>query len=204
MNRLSVVTGGLLWMPTWIGQLRPGHLPSPPQQTKTEKNVMLTRVSLHVRRTDKLLPGTSSHQTSMRYLYKGKVCFTPQKHIDFHIIVYWTSNIWSLWHIYLEKTLLSPHRLLFLISSNRSFICTFPKTGQHIPQPLIDKLWAIGWNRKCIRCAGSFKWSNPSQVRASLPELCPPPLGYFYKYQYWNFLLLKASSIYTNSIIYSI
>ena len=33
------------------------------------------------------------------------------------------------------------HRLLLLISSKGSFICTFPQTGQHIPQPLTDQLW---------------------------------------------------------------
>ena len=33
---------------------------------------------------------------------------------------------------------LSLHRRLFLISSKGSFICTFPQTGQHIPQPLMD------------------------------------------------------------------
>ena len=28
----------------------------------------------------------------------------PLEHIDFHIISYWTSNIWLLWHISLEET----------------------------------------------------------------------------------------------------
>ena len=84
-------------------------------------------------------------------------CFTrPLEHIDFNIISYWTSNIWSLWHI-------SPHRLLFSISSKRSFICTFQQTGQHIPQPLMGQLWTtgshqinmlracIGYGHYCIR-----------------------------------------------------
>ena len=44
--------------------------------------------------------------------------------------------------------LLSPHRLLFLIGSKGSFICPLPQTGQHMPQPLMDQLWATGWNGK--------------------------------------------------------
>ena len=35
---------------------------------------------------------------------------------------------------------LSPHRLLFPISSKGSFICTIPQTGWHIPRPLVHWL----------------------------------------------------------------
>ena len=35
---------------------------------------------------------------------------------------------------------LSPHMILFPISSKGSCICTFPETGQHIPQPLMDQM----------------------------------------------------------------
>ena len=42
---------------------------------------------------------------------------------------------------------LSPHRLFIPICSKGSFLCTFPKTGQHIPRPLMDQLWITG----CIR-----------------------------------------------------
>ena len=28
----------------------------------------------------------------------------PLEHVDFHIIGYWMSSIWSLWHIPLEET----------------------------------------------------------------------------------------------------
>ena len=55
-------------------------------------------------------------QTKLFYLT------TPLKHIDFHIIGYWTWSIWSLWHISVRWNLLSPHRLLFLISSQGSFL----------------------------------------------------------------------------------
>ena len=54
---------------------------------------------------------------------------TPLEHIDFHIIGYWTSNVWSLWHISLQETCVSQHRLLFPISRKGYFICTFPQTG---------------------------------------------------------------------------
>ena len=72
---------------------------------------------------------------------------TPLEHIDFHIIDYWASTIWSLWHFF-RGSPLSPHRLLFPVSSKGSFICTFPQTGQHISQPLMDQLWTTGWNGK--------------------------------------------------------
>ena len=47
---------------------------------------------------------------------------------------------------FFKENLLLPHRLLFPISSKGSFTCTFPQTGQHITQPLIDHLWATGSN----------------------------------------------------------
>ena len=43
---------------------------------------------------------------------------------------------------------LLPHRLLFLINSKGSFICTIPQTGQHIPRPLLHQSWNTGWNEK--------------------------------------------------------
>ena len=43
---------------------------------------------------------------------------------------------------------LPPHRLLFPISSNSSFICTIPQTGYHIPRPLLHQSWSTGWNEK--------------------------------------------------------
>ena len=65
---------------------------------------------------------------------------TPLKHIDFHIIGYWMSNVCSFWHISFRGNLLSLHRLRIPISKKGSFICTFPQTGQHIQQPLMDQL----------------------------------------------------------------
>ena len=38
-----------------------------------------------------------------------------------------------------KRNPLPPHRLLFLINSKDSFICTIPHTGQHIPQPLLHQ-----------------------------------------------------------------
>ena len=41
---------------------------------------------------------------------------------------------------FFRRNPLSPHNLLFLVSSKGSILCTFPLTGQHIPQPLMDQL----------------------------------------------------------------
>ena len=49
---------------------------------------------------------------------------------------------------FFRGNLLSPHRLLSLISSKGSFMCTFQQTGHHKPQPLMDQLWTTGWNGK--------------------------------------------------------
>ena len=43
---------------------------------------------------------------------------------------------------------LPPHGLLFPISSKCSFICIIPRTGYHIPQPLLHQSWSTGWNEK--------------------------------------------------------
>ena len=40
----------------------------------------------------------------------------------------------------------TPHGLLFPISSKDSFICTIPQTGCHIPRPLLHQSWSTGWN----------------------------------------------------------
>ena len=65
---------------------------------------------------------------------------TPLEHFDFHIISYWTSSHMAITTYFFKENPLLPHRLLFPISSKGSFICTFPQTGQHIPQPLMDQL----------------------------------------------------------------
>ena len=49
---------------------------------------------------------------------------------------------------YRGNLLLPPHRLLFPISSNGSFICIIPQTGLHIPRPLLHQSWGTGWNEK--------------------------------------------------------
>ena len=43
---------------------------------------------------------------------------------------------------------LTPHRLLFPISSKGSFICIIPQTGWRIPRPLLHQSWSTGWNEK--------------------------------------------------------
>ena len=62
-----------------------------------------------------------------------------REYIDFHIIGYWMSSIWSLTSFFRGNPL-SPHRLLFPISSKGSLICNFLQTGYHIPQPLMGQL----------------------------------------------------------------
>ena len=52
-------------------------------------------------------------------------------------------------HTYSERVNpLPPHGLLFSINNKGSFICTIPKTGLHIPQPLLHQSWSTGWNEK--------------------------------------------------------
>ena len=101
----------------------------------------------------------------------------PLEHIAFHIINNWMSNIRSLWHISFRGSLLSPHRVLFPISSKGSFICTSPKTWQRIPQPLMDQFsMENSPNYKCIRHAGSIRLtggSKPLQLSVLLLELFP-------------------------------
>ena len=67
--------------------------------------------------------------------------------------------------------LLLPHRLLFPISSERSFIHTFPQTRQRIPQPLTDQLWTIGYyhasNKAAIFCR-IVCWESLKQSRFAL------------------------------------
>ena len=100
---------------------------------------------------------------------------------------------WFLYHWLLEikcmvivtyfigRNTLFPHKVLFLISS-KIFYMHFPtdRTGQNIPQPLMDQLWTSvvtenSPNCKCICCAGSIRWSKALEV-GSLPlELRPTP-----------------------------
>ena len=40
------------------------------------------------------------------------------------------------------------HKLLFLINSKGSFICTIPETGLHIPRPLLHQSWSTGCAHK--------------------------------------------------------
>ena len=76
---------------------------------------------------------------------------TPREHIDFHILVKHMVIV----TYFFKRNLLSPRRLLFPISSKGSFTCTFPQTGQRIPQPLKDQLWTSAWNGKIERTANS-------------------------------------------------
>ena len=63
---------------------------------------------------------------------------------------HWFSYYWLLdvKHMFIVTYLCRGNQHMFLISSKGSFMCTFPQTGQHMLQPLIDQLWTSGWNRK--------------------------------------------------------
>jgi hypothetical protein len=105
---------------------------------------------------------------------------TPLEHIDFYLIIgYWTSNIWSFWHMSLEENPLPPHRLLFLKRIKGSFICTFPQTGQHIPRHLLNQWWTTGWNGKKPNGRDPLGRFDPAtvapQARAQPTELDPTP-----------------------------
>ena len=93
----------------------------------------------------------------------------------------------SLWHISRGNPL-SPHRLLFSIGSKRSFICTFPQTGE-------DILWwtscgpLVGMenspNCKCFCHTGSIRHaggSKPLELSALHPALCSTPAHPHYIY----------------------
>ena len=78
---------------------------------------------------------------------------------------------------FFKGNLLSPHRLLFPISSKGSFICTFPQTRQHTPQPLVDH-W---FERKVAQTANAppnVDSIQHLQLCALLPELCAAPQLY--------------------------
>ena len=85
-------------------------------------------------------------------------------------------NIWSLWH-FLRGNLLSPHRLLFAISSKH-----FPtdRTAHTTPfdGPVVDHCLErkIAQTAKCTHHAGSIRWSQPLQLSALPAELRPAPL----------------------------
>ena len=74
-----------------------------------------------------------------------------------------------------------PHGLFFLISSNGSFICTIPQTGQHIPQPLLHQMWSTGWNKKQLN--GSTMRNQTDDL--SYHERTLLPRSYILLLSYW-------------------
>ena len=98
----------------------------------------------------------------------------PLHHIDFHIIDYWMSNWMPFWHIFLEET--HCHHIDY---SSRDILYAL----SHRQNSTYHSLWwsscelLVGTENspKCkwVHCAGSIKWSKPSQVDTLLPELVP-------------------------------
>ena len=80
------------------------------------------------------------HTLTPTHIYKGKfVLFNDASR------AHWLSyhRLLDIRHMvivtyFFRGNLLSLHRLLFQISSKGPFICTFPQTGEHIPQSLVD------------------------------------------------------------------
>ena len=57
----------------------------------------------------------------------------------------------------------SPHRLLFVIRSKGFCICSFPQTGEHIPQPVMDHLFGTENSPKAQEKLGHDSGSLVSQ-----------------------------------------
>ena len=69
------------------------------------------------------------------------------------------------------------HRLLLLISTKGSFICTIPQTGKHIPRSLLHQTWSTGWNEKWVHREESIR--RPSHhVGRSTTELHLVPIAF--------------------------
>ena len=59
---------------------------------------------------------------------------------------------------------LQPHRLLFLINSKGSFICTIPQTGLHIPRPFVTPVVEHWLEREIAQ------WVHPMNDRSNDPS----------------------------------
>ena len=99
---------------------------------------------------------------------------TPLEHIDFF---YWMVIV----TYFLAGNLLSPYRWLFPISSEGSFICIFPQTAQHIPQPFDGPVVGHWLEWKIARTAKTpamqARLDDPNLYRRVLYRLSyvPPP-----------------------------
>ena len=105
----------------------------------------------------------------------------PLEHIDFPIIGYWKSSIWSLWDISLEETCC--HHIGYAFREAARDLLYAPS---HRQDSTYHSLWWTNYeplvvmknspNCKCIHHAVLIRWSQPAQAGALLPELCPPSL----------------------------
>ena len=146
-------------------------------------------------------------------LYKMESLFyltMPLDRIDSHIIGYsyhMVKHMVILTHFFTGD--LSPHRPLIPISSKGSFICTFPPTGQHIPQPLMDQLWTTSWkknspNCKWVQIGGSIWWLKPSPVATLLPKTTPRFQNQLYKTTDCSHALLWHSHFFPHALSYPV
>ena len=55
---------------------------------------------------------------------------------------------------------LTPHGILFTISSKSSFICIIPQTGYHMPRPLLHQSCSTGWNGHFDSTENLLKWCH--------------------------------------------
>ena len=92
-----------------------------------------------------LFVGWFTHRTMSRKA--GRICLNLMTYSTHFIYGYMASDIWlRTIQIAREETRCQTHRLLLLINSKGSFICTIPHTGQHTPWPLLHQSWSTGWN----------------------------------------------------------
>ena len=94
----------------------------------------------------------------------------PLKYMDSHIIGYWISSIWSLWHFFRRSLLLS-HRLLFRISTKGSFM-HFPKDMSAFDTPVVDH-----WLKRKIA-----KTANASAKQDRFPMQTHPNIYFWVLY----------------------
>ena len=71
---------------------------------------------------------------------------------------------------FFRGNLLSPKRLFFQISCKGYFICTSPRPGQHIPQPLIDQVSVKAYNGKTVNGVTLEMYSDAFTCQQEMPH----------------------------------
>ena len=121
----------------WIGWCTPFHNFIPLLMYKGSTSITRPDASPY------FLPSTPPSATCSRK--ESLFCLTtPLEHIDCHIIGYWTSSIWSLWHISRGNPL-SPHKATLCDRQQGIFLYAL----SHRQSSTYHSLrWTTGWNKK--------------------------------------------------------